>query len=135
VIRNETEVLNLKTRKTQVPLGYLTVIYNLQWYTSPISTFHFNECTGGNNTTKFKEPLSFDMRLEISLVSTRGILYLHTEANLMIFHRVIKASNMLLDSNYMAKVVDFGLSRLAPVPIEGVVPAHACINRCEGDSG
>jgi hypothetical protein len=24
VIRNETEVLNLKTRKTQVPLGYLT---------------------------------------------------------------------------------------------------------------
>jgi len=25
VIRNETEVLNLKTRKTQVPLGYLTL--------------------------------------------------------------------------------------------------------------
>jgi hypothetical protein len=25
MIRNETEVLNLKTRKTQVPLGYLTL--------------------------------------------------------------------------------------------------------------
>jgi len=28
VIRNETEVLNLKTRKTQVPLGYLTLFIN-----------------------------------------------------------------------------------------------------------
>jgi hypothetical protein len=25
VIRNETEILNLKTRKTQIPLGYLTL--------------------------------------------------------------------------------------------------------------
>jgi hypothetical protein len=28
MIRNETEVLNLKTRKTQVPLGYLTLYLN-----------------------------------------------------------------------------------------------------------
>jgi hypothetical protein len=27
MIRNETEVLNLKTRNTQVPLGYLTLIF------------------------------------------------------------------------------------------------------------
>jgi serine/threonine protein kinase len=73
---------------------------------------------------KSKEPLSFNMRLGISLGSARGILYLHTEANPPIFHRDIKASNILLDSNYTAKVVDFELSRLAPVPIEGVVPAH-----------
>ncbi|XP_062171192.1 probable LRR receptor-like serine/threonine-protein kinase At1g06840 [Alnus glutinosa] len=75
-------------------------------------------------SAKSKEPLSFDMRLGISLGSAKGILYLHTEANPPIFHRDIKASNILLDSNYTAKVADFGLSRLAPVPIEGVVPAH-----------
>jgi len=33
VIRNETEVLNLKTRKTQVPLGYLTLKYMCSYQT------------------------------------------------------------------------------------------------------
>ncbi|XP_023895338.2 probable LRR receptor-like serine/threonine-protein kinase At1g06840 isoform X1 [Quercus suber] len=76
-------------------------------------------------SAKSEEPLSFAMRLTIALGSAKGILYLHTEADPPIFHRDIKASNILLDSKYTAKVADFGLSRLAPVPdIEGVVPAH-----------
>ncbi|GLU11954.1 hypothetical protein SLE2022_286710 [Rubroshorea leprosula] len=74
---------------------------------------------------KIKEPLSFALRLRIALGSSKGILYLHTEANPPIFHRDIKTSNILLDSKFVAKVADFGLSRLAPVPdIEGVAPAH-----------
>ncbi|XP_050288128.1 probable LRR receptor-like serine/threonine-protein kinase At1g06840 isoform X1 [Quercus robur] len=78
-----------------------------------------------NNTAKCKEPLSFAMRLRIALGSAKGILYLHTEADPPVFHRDIKASNILLDSKYMAKVADFGLSRLAPIPdIEGTVPTH-----------
>lgn len=74
---------------------------------------------------KCKEPLSFAMRLKVALGSAKGILYLHTEADPPIFHRDIKASNILLDSKFTAKVADFGLSRLAPVPdLEGTLPAH-----------
>jgi serine/threonine protein kinase len=72
-----------------------------------------------------KDPLDFAMRCSVALGSAKGILYLHTEADPPIFHRDIKASNILLDSKFTAKVADFGLSRLAPVPdIEGAVPAH-----------
>ncbi|GLU11957.1 hypothetical protein SLE2022_286730 [Rubroshorea leprosula] len=74
---------------------------------------------------KLKEPLSFTRRLRIALGSSKGILYLHTEVDPPIFHRDIKASNILLDSKLVAKVADFGLSRLAPVPgIEGAAPAY-----------
>ncbi|XP_068668961.1 probable LRR receptor-like serine/threonine-protein kinase At1g06840 [Aristolochia californica] len=77
-----------------------------------------------DDTTKVKEP-SFQMRLQIALGSTKGILYLHTEANPPIFHRDIKASNILLDSKFTAKVANFGLSRLVLVTdVEGAVPGH-----------
>ncbi|KAE8703178.1 putative LRR receptor-like serine/threonine-protein kinase [Hibiscus syriacus] len=76
-------------------------------------------------SAKAKRNLNFGMRLRIALGSAKGILYLHTEANPPVFHRDIKASNILLDSNLNAKVSDFGLSRLAPVlDEEGAVPNH-----------
>ncbi|KAE9622314.1 putative protein kinase RLK-Pelle-LRR-VIII-1 family [Lupinus albus] len=67
-----------------------------------------------SDKSKKKESLSFGMRLQIAKGAAKGILYLHTEANPPIFHRDIKASNILLDSNFIPKVADFGLSRLAP---------------------
>ena len=78
-----------------------------------------------NVTAKSKETLNFGVRVQIALGSAKGILYLHTEANPPIFHRDIKASNILLDSKFSAKVSDFGLSRLAPVlDDEGIMPNH-----------
>ncbi|XP_018475814.2 probable LRR receptor-like serine/threonine-protein kinase At1g06840 [Raphanus sativus] len=76
-------------------------------------------------SAKGKETLSFGMRVRVALGAARGILYLHTEANPPVFHRDIKASNILLDLNFNAKVADFGLSRLAPaLEEEEDVPKH-----------
>ncbi|XP_057821766.2 probable LRR receptor-like serine/threonine-protein kinase At1g06840 isoform X2 [Cryptomeria japonica] len=72
-----------------------------------------------------KKPLNFAQRLHIALGAARGILYLHNEANPPIFHRDIKATNILLDHRFNARVADFGLSRLAPLPdLEGSAPGH-----------
>ncbi|KAJ0027198.1 hypothetical protein Pint_35130 [Pistacia integerrima] len=74
---------------------------------------------------KAKACLNFGMRVRTALDSAKGILYLHTEANPPVFHRDIKASNILLDSKFIAKVADFGLSLLAPVlDDEGTMPTH-----------
>ncbi|KAI3819154.1 hypothetical protein L1987_12979 [Smallanthus sonchifolius] len=74
---------------------------------------------------KSGESLSFRMRLQVALDSAKGILYLHTDANPPIFHRDIKSSNILLDSKFVAKVADFGLSRLAPILDDnGAVPNY-----------
>ncbi|KAK8960678.1 Receptor-like serine/threonine-protein kinase ALE2 [Platanthera guangdongensis] len=58
--------------------------------------------------------LDWDTRMKIALDSARGLSYLHEDSQPSVIHRDFKASNILLENNFHAKVSDFGLAKQAP---------------------
>jgi serine/threonine protein kinase len=56
-------------------------------------------------------PISLESRLQICTDSAKALAHLHSETVRPILHGDVKSANILLDSNCMAKVSDFGTSR------------------------
>ncbi|URE26941.1 Protein kinase APK1A [Musa troglodytarum] len=59
------------------------------------------------------QPLSWNLRMRAALGAAKGLAYLHSDEAKVIY-RDFKASNILLDTNYNAKLSDFGLAKDGP---------------------
>ncbi|KAL6652220.1 hypothetical protein ACP70R_011145 [Stipagrostis hirtigluma subsp. patula] len=59
------------------------------------------------------EPISWNLRLRIAIGAARGLAFLHSSEKQVIY-RDFKASNILLDTHYNAKLSDFGLAKNGP---------------------
>ncbi|CAN8270708.1 unnamed protein product [Cochlearia groenlandica] len=64
--------------------------------------------------SKGAEALPWDTRLKIAIEAAQGLAFLHNSEKSVIY-RDFKASNILLDSNFNAKLSDFGLAKLGPI--------------------
>ncbi|KAF5776150.1 putative protein kinase RLK-Pelle-RLCK-VIIa-2 family [Helianthus annuus] len=62
---------------------------------------------------RFSVSLPWSVRMKIALGAAKGLAFLH-EAKKPVIYRDFKASNILLDSDYKAKLSDFGLAKDGP---------------------
>lgn len=62
---------------------------------------------------KFSITLSWSIRMKIALGAAKGLAFLH-EGDKPVIYRDFKASNILIDSDYTAKLSDFGLAKDGP---------------------
>ncbi|GAB4831809.1 hypothetical protein Ancab_005824 [Ancistrocladus abbreviatus] len=63
-------------------------------------------------SSSFK-PLPWNLRMKVALGAAKGLAFLHSQS-IKVIYRDFKSSNILLDSDFSAKLSDFGLAKDGP---------------------
>ncbi|KAL3747485.1 hypothetical protein ACJRO7_016296 [Eucalyptus globulus] len=105
----EVEILSRVHHKHVVSLfGYCTagseLILVYEWVPNKTLEFHLH---GEGQPT-----LNWPTRLKIALGAAEGLAYLHEGCEPNIIHRDMKASNILVDCEFKAKIGDFGIAKV-----------------------
>lgn len=107
----EISVINRLRHRNLVPLlgwchekGELIMVYEYMPKGS-LDQHIFNDDIAGGC-------LDWEQRYNIVSGVASALLYLHQECEQQVVHRDVKASNIMLDSEYKARLGDFGLARL-----------------------
>ncbi|XP_028792694.1 receptor-like cytoplasmic kinase 176 isoform X3 [Neltuma alba] len=66
------------------------------------------------------QPLSWSIRMKVALDAAKGLAFLHSDP-VKVIYRDFKTSNILINSNYNAKLSDFGLAKDGPAGDESHV--------------
>ncbi|KAM0878641.1 hypothetical protein ACQ4PT_034728 [Festuca glaucescens] len=80
------------------------------------------------------EPLSWRMRIRIAADICTGLIFLHSNKPKGIAHGDLKPDNVLLDTSFICKLADFGISRPLNLTNTTVTPYHRT-NQIKGTMG
>ncbi|RDX75647.1 putative receptor-like protein kinase, partial [Mucuna pruriens] len=119
---NEVEIISNLKHRNLVPLRGCCVAEESENYDERGSQRYlvYDYMPNGNledhlfvstDSQKAKGSLTWPQRKSIILDVAKGLAYLHYGVKPAIFHRDIKATNILLDADMRARVADFGLAK------------------------